>query len=81
MLLRSLRPAAEQLRIKLDIFDARSDAEVKTALQRLNDARPDGVLVAPDLLLLTQRSEIAEALTKYSLLRSILFENMLVSGD
>ena len=65
--LRSLRPAAEQLRIKLDIFDARTDAEVKTALQRLNDARPDGVLVAPDLLLLTQRSEIAASLTKYRL--------------
>jgi putative tryptophan/tyrosine transport system substrate-binding protein len=64
--LRSLRPAAEQLR-KLDIFDARTGAEVKTALQRLNDARPDGVLVAPDLLLLTQRSEIAAALTKYRL--------------
>jgi len=65
--LRSLRPAAEQLRIKLDIFDARSGAEIKTALQRLNDDRPDGVLVAPDLLLLTQRSEIAAALTKYRL--------------
>jgi len=65
--LRSLRPAAEQLRIKLEIFDARTGAEIKTALQRLNDARPDGVLVAPDLLLLTQRREIAEALTKYSL--------------
>ena len=65
--LRSLRPAAEQLRIKLDIFDARTDAEVKTALQRLNDARPDGVLVAPDLLLLTQRSEIAASLTEYKL--------------
>ena len=65
--LRSLRPAAEQLRIKLDIFDARTDAEVKTALQHLNDARPDGVLVAPDLLLLTQRSEIAASLTKYKL--------------
>ena len=65
--LRSLRPAAEQLRIKLDIFDARTDAEVKTALQHLNDARPDGVLVAPDLLLLTQRSEIAASLTEYKL--------------
>ena len=65
--LRSLRPAAEQLRIKLDTFDARTDAEVRTALQHLNDARPDGVLVAPDLLLLTQRSEIAASLTEYKL--------------
>jgi putative ABC transport system substrate-binding protein len=65
--LRTLRPAAEQLRIKLDIFDARSSAEIETALQRLNDARPDGVLVAPDLLLLTQRSEITAAFAKYRL--------------
>jgi ABC-type uncharacterized transport system substrate-binding protein len=65
--LRSLRPAAEQLRIKLDIFDARTGAEIKSALEGLNDARPDGVLVAPDLLLLTQRNEIAAALTKYRL--------------
>ena len=65
--LRTLRPAAQQLRIKLDIFDARSSAEIETALQRLNDARPDGVLVAPDLLLLTQRSEITAAFAKYRL--------------
>jgi len=65
--LRTLRPAAEQLRIKIDIFDARGSTEIETALQRLNDARPDGVLVAPDLLLLTQRTEIAAALAKYRL--------------
>jgi len=65
--LRTLRPAAEQLRIKLDIFDARSSVEIETALQRLNDARPHGVLVAPDLLLLTQRSEITAAFAKYRL--------------
>jgi putative ABC transport system substrate-binding protein len=65
--LRSLRPAAEQRDIKLDIFDARTGAEIETALQRLNDARPDGVLVAPDLLLLTQRSEITAAFAKYKL--------------
>ena len=65
--LRTLRPAAEQLRIKINIFDARGSTEIETALQRLNDARPDGVLVAPDLLLLTQRTEIAAALAKYRL--------------
>jgi putative ABC transport system substrate-binding protein len=65
--LRTLRPAAEQLGINIDIFDARSSTEIETALQHLNDARPDGVLVAPDLLLLTQRTEIAAALEKYRL--------------
>ena len=34
---------------------------------RLDRARPDGVLVAPDLLLLTHRREIAAALAKSKL--------------
>jgi ABC-type uncharacterized transport system substrate-binding protein len=33
-------------------------------LQQLNNARPDGVLIASDLLLLTRRSEIADFLAK-----------------
>src|SRR5437773_6118310 len=65
--LRTLRPAAEQRRIKRDIFDARGSAEIETALQRLNAARPVGVLVAPHLLLLTHRTEIAAAFAKYKL--------------
>src|SRR5262249_30408695 len=65
--LRTLRPAAEQLGINIDIFDARSSTEIETALQHLNDARPDGVLVAPDLLLLTRGREIAAAFERYRL--------------
>jgi putative tryptophan/tyrosine transport system substrate-binding protein len=58
-LLRVLRPTADQLHIELEIFDA-SSGEIESTLQRLKNAQPDGVLVAPDLLLLTRRGEIAD---------------------
>jgi putative tryptophan/tyrosine transport system substrate-binding protein len=60
--MQNLRTTAEQLRINFDIFGVRSSGEIEAALQRLNNARPDGVLIASDLLLLTRRSEIAEFL-------------------
>jgi putative ABC transport system substrate-binding protein len=51
----------------LDLFDIRSSDEIEGALLRLNQTRPDGVLVAPDLVLLTHRSEIAAALAQSKL--------------
>src|SRR5262249_9643892 len=48
--MRNLRTTAEQLRINFDIFDVRSNGEIEAALQRINNARPDGVLIASDLL-------------------------------
>jgi ABC-type uncharacterized transport system substrate-binding protein len=65
--LQKLQPAAERLHISVDLFDIRSSDEIEAALLRLGQARPDGVLVAPDLLLLTQRREIAAALAKSKL--------------
>jgi putative tryptophan/tyrosine transport system substrate-binding protein len=65
--LQKLRPTAEQLRVTVDLFEIRSVDEIEAALLRLDQARPDGVLVAPDLLLLTRRREIAAALTKSKL--------------
>ena len=62
--MQNLRTTAEQLRIDFDIFEVHSIAEIEVALQQLNNARPDGVLIASDLLLLTRRSEIAEFLAK-----------------
>jgi len=62
--MRNLRTTAEQLRIHFDVFDVRSTGEIETALQRLNNARPDGVLIASDLLLLARRSEITEFMAK-----------------
>ena len=65
--MQNLRTTAEQLRIDFDIFEVHSIAEIAVALRQLNDARPDGVLIASDLLLLTRRSEIAEFLAKNKL--------------
>ena len=65
--MQNLRTTAEQLRINFDIFEIHSIAEIEVALQQLNNARPDGVLIASDLLLLTRRSEIAEFLAKNKL--------------
>jgi putative ABC transport system substrate-binding protein len=65
--LQKLRPAAEQLRVAVDVFDIHSSGGIEAALLRLDHTRPDGVLVAPDLLLLTQRKEIAAALAKSKL--------------
>ena len=65
--MQNLRITAEQMRINFDIFEVHSIAEIEVALQQLNNARPDGVLIASDLLLLTRRSEIAEFLAKNKL--------------
>ena len=65
--LQKLRPVAEQLRTAIDLFEIHNYDEIGGALLRLELARPDAVLVAPDLLLLTRRQEIAEALAKSKL--------------
>jgi putative ABC transport system substrate-binding protein len=66
-LMKRLRPAAEQLQVTLELFDARNKDEIEGALLRLAQARPDAVLVSPDLVLVTKRSEIAAALAKSKL--------------
>jgi putative ABC transport system substrate-binding protein len=60
--LQKLQPLAKELRVSIDLFEVRNSDEIGGALGRLQRARPDGVLVAPDLLLLTKRTEIAAAL-------------------
>ena len=62
--LQRLRPAAEKLHVTLDVFQVRKNDEIEHALLRLDQARPDGVLIAPDLLLLTKRREITAAMAK-----------------
>jgi putative tryptophan/tyrosine transport system substrate-binding protein len=59
VVLQRLRPTAEQLRVVLELIEVRNADEVSDALLRLDRARPDGVLVSPDTLLLTRRNEIA----------------------
>jgi putative ABC transport system substrate-binding protein len=60
--LQNLQPVAKELRVSVDVFEVRNSDEVEGALRRLQQVRPDGVVVAPDLLLLTKRTEIAAAL-------------------
>ena len=62
--LQQLRSVAQALRVTIDVFEVRSSGDVQEALARLQEARPDGALVAPDLLLLSNRADIAEALAK-----------------
>jgi putative ABC transport system substrate-binding protein len=59
--LQKLRPAAETLRVAVEMFDIQG-AGLEAALLQLTQTHPDAVLVAPDLLLLTRRKEIAAAL-------------------
>jgi putative ABC transport system substrate-binding protein len=66
-LMKRLRPAAEQLQVTLELFDARNKDEIEGALLRLAQARPDAVLVSPDLILVTKRNEIAATLAKSKL--------------
>jgi len=60
--LRHVRPVVETLSVRLELFEVQSSADVKQELAKLQAARPDGVLVAPDLLLLSKRMEITAAL-------------------
>ncbi len=67
VLMKKLRPTAGQLQVALELFEVRNSDEIGSVLIRLDQARPDGVLVSPDLLLLTKRAEIAASLTKSNL--------------
>ena len=61
---RSLRPAAKALGLTLNLFEVRNKEEIESALLRLNQAHPDGVVVAADTVLLSNRREITAALAK-----------------
>ena len=65
--LRKLHPAAETLRVAVEVFDMQAGGGLEAALLQLAQTHPDAVLVAPDLLLLTRRSDIAAALAKSKL--------------
>jgi len=65
--LRGLRPAAKSLGLSLELFGVRDKEEIQTALLQLERARPDGVFVAADTLLLSKRRAIVEAMAKANL--------------
>ena len=59
--LQKLQPTADELGVNVDVFEVRDSDDIEEALGRLQQARPDGVVVAPDLLLVSKRAEIADA--------------------
>jgi putative tryptophan/tyrosine transport system substrate-binding protein len=65
--LENLRPTAQALRVKLELFEVHGTAEILSALTNLQEVRPDGVLIAADLLLMSKRVEIATALANSKL--------------
>jgi len=50
--------------VALDLVEVRNSDQIEGALLRLDQARPDAVLVSADTLLLTKRNEIAAALAR-----------------
>jgi len=80
VLLKKLRPAADHLRVALELFEVRNSDEIEGILLRLDQARPDGVLVSPDLLLLTKRSEITASLAKSNLPAIYPFRDYAATG-
>jgi putative ABC transport system substrate-binding protein len=62
--LQSLRPAAKALSLPLDLFEISDKDQIESALLRLDQAHPDGVVVAADTVLLSERWKIAAALAK-----------------
>jgi putative ABC transport system substrate-binding protein len=57
-----VRNVAETWGLAVNLIDVQNKDEVGDALIRLARARPDGVLVAPDIMLLTERKQIVAAM-------------------
>jgi putative tryptophan/tyrosine transport system substrate-binding protein len=76
----NLRGAAQVLRVGLEIFEVRSSADIGPALEKLQAARPDGVVVAADLLLMSNRTEIVTALMNSRLPAVYPFREYAIAG-
>jgi len=77
---KTLRPAADGLGLTLELFEVRDREDVESALQQLEKARPDGVVVPADTLLLSKRREIAASLTKSRLPAIYAFQEYVEAG-
>jgi putative ABC transport system substrate-binding protein len=62
--IRHAERGAESLGLKLDVISVRGATELDEALSNLTRQRPQAVLVPADQLLLTQRTRIAEHMTR-----------------
>jgi putative tryptophan/tyrosine transport system substrate-binding protein len=58
------RQAAEKLRVKIEVVEAKSAADVESALMKINELHPDAALLASDTQLLSKRKEITDFMAK-----------------
>jgi putative tryptophan/tyrosine transport system substrate-binding protein len=58
------RQAAEKLRVKIEVVEAKSAADVEGALMKINELHPDAALLASDIQLLSKRKEITDFMAK-----------------
>jgi putative ABC transport system substrate-binding protein len=58
------RQAAEKLRVKIEVVEAKSAADVEGALMKINELHPDAALLASDTQLLSKRKEITDFMAK-----------------
>jgi putative ABC transport system substrate-binding protein len=75
-----LRVTAGDLRVALELFEVHNSDEIEGALLRLDQARPDAVMVSADTLLLNKRSEIAAALARSKLPAVYAFREFATAG-
>jgi putative ABC transport system substrate-binding protein len=61
---KATQPAAEALGVKLQPVEARSPNDLDRALATIKSARPDGLIVLPDRLLLAYRKSIVQFMVK-----------------
>ena len=54
------RRSGEKLGVKIEVVEAKSAADIDGALAQIRKSRPDAVLLASDILLLSKRKEIAD---------------------
>jgi putative ABC transport system substrate-binding protein len=54
------RRSGEKLGVKIEVVEAKSAADIDGALAQIKKSRPDAVLLASDILLLSRRKEIAD---------------------
>jgi len=61
------RQAAEKLAVKIEVVEAKSAADVESALAKIKTLHPDAVVIAPDTQLLSKRKEIADFMAEQRL--------------
>jgi putative ABC transport system substrate-binding protein len=76
----SVQTAAQALRVKLVMFNARTPSEIDAAFRSIGEKRPNALLVCSDPFLLDQRSQIAEQATRLSMPSICPFREFAVAG-